>query len=163
MKQQYIQVHTNLLFVLHHLCTVMQMEFHLMGVSFVYLILQIWQISLCLQYCLQFSWYLLVHAYFLTYCFEKESRWFIRFTYLLLWAKLMIFFHRIVKLTSPMLNCFMIFGAILLGSGIVLYNVPIYSIEVLPSLCIVSQLPTHLFNWVWQTVYMCVCLYVFSL
>ena len=82
----YPSTYTNLLFTLHHLCNVIQMEFHLMGVSFVYLILQIWQISLCLQYCLQFSWYLLVHAYFLTCCFDKKSRLFISFSYLLLWG-----------------------------------------------------------------------------
>ena len=46
--------------------------------------------------------------------------------------------YRVVKLTSPTLNCVMIAGAIVLGSFIVLQTVPVYSMDVLPPLCIVS-------------------------
>ena len=59
----------------------------------------------------------------------------------------------------------MIFGAICLGSGIVLYNVPIHSIDVLPSLCIVSQPHTcrHILEekerdewWLQDSVHVCI-------
>ena len=54
---------------------------------------------------------------------------------------ILLYFYqfRIVKLTSPTLNCVMIAGALFLGLAFVLYTIPIHSTDILPPLCIVSH------------------------
>ena len=86
---------------------------------------------------MDFYLYLPLDAYYSMYCSETEGA--NNYNMHCLMFYLTFYQFRVVKLTSPTLNCVMIAGAVFLGLILVLYTIPIHSTDILPPLCIVSH------------------------